>query len=71
MRLSLAYNVHHHDTGDVQMVKTERLAIRITEELKDRLAGLAMENHSDSLSQEARRILEKSLGIKRTKPKTN
>jgi len=53
------------------MVKTERLAIRITEELKDRLAGLAMENHSDSLSQEARRILEKSLGIKRTKPKTN
>lgn len=50
------------------MVKTERLAIRITEELKDRLAGLAMVNHSDSLSQEARRILEKALGIKRTKP---
>jgi len=52
------------------MVKAERLAIRITKELKERLAGLAQENHSDSLSLEARRILEKSLGIKRAKPKT-
>jgi predicted DNA-binding protein len=49
------------------MVKAERLAIRITKELKERLAGLAQENHSDSLSLEARRILEKSLGIKRTR----
>lgn len=47
------------------MKKNYRVAIRVTRELYDRLQRLAMQNRSDSISQEARILLEKALGIKR------
>jgi hypothetical protein len=49
------------------MKKTHRIAFRTSEEVRDRLKEQAYLNQRDSMSQEARAIIEKALGIKRTK----
>ncbi len=49
------------------MRKDYRLAIRTSQEVYEKLKERAFLNRSDSVSQEARIILEKELGIKRQK----
>lgn len=48
-------------------MKTHRLGIRITDEMKARLFEQARANDSETMSQEARKILARALGIKRAK----
>lgn len=48
-------------------MKTHRLGIRITDEMKERLSAQARENDSETMSQEARKILARGLGIKPAK----
>lgn len=48
-------------------MKTHRLGIRITDEMKVKLCEKARANESETMSQEARKILARALGIKRAK----
>ena len=52
------------------MRKTNRLSIRTSDELKEKLTAKAMASGTDSMSKEAHLILERALGIKRAKPST-
>lgn len=45
-------------------MKTHRLGIRITDEMKEKLSEQAKANESETMSQEARKILARGLGIK-------
>jgi hypothetical protein len=53
------------------MRKTHRITFRTSEEVRDKLVEQAYENNRDSMSQEARAIIEKALGIKRAKRVAN
>jgi hypothetical protein len=49
------------------MKKTHRVTFRTTEEVRSKLIERAYQNQRDSMSQEAHAIIEKALGITRTK----
>jgi hypothetical protein len=49
------------------MRKANRLSMRTSDEVKEKLMTKAQESGRDSMSQEAHIILEKALGIKRAK----
>ena len=52
------------------MKKSNRLSIRTSDELKEKLTAKAHASGTDSMSKEAHLILERALGIKRAKPST-
>jgi len=47
--------------------KTNRLSLRTSDEIKEKLWAMAHASGTDSMSKEANRILELALGIKRAK----
>lgn len=52
------------------MKKTNRLSIRTSDELKEKLWARAHASGTDSMSKEAHLIIERALGIKRAKTVT-